>query len=87
MSTPLLVCYLPNGAPVLNYAPDERPLAHLHAYLAQSDLAQPDEAQVETPTVFSLPLDAVQEEALASTGPTRAEAEAGRQPSTIVPHF
>ena len=79
MSTPLLVCLLPNGAPVWNLMPDEHPLAHLHARLAQ-----PDEAQVETPTVFSLPLDAVQEEALASTGPTRAEAEAGRQPTKII---
>jgi hypothetical protein len=34
---PLLVCYLPNGAPVLNYAPDEFPLARLGAYLAQPD--------------------------------------------------
>ena len=57
MPTPLLVCRLPNGAPVLNYAPDERPLARLLAALAQSD-----EAIEEALTVLSLPI-AVQKEA------------------------
>jgi len=80
MSIPLLVCLLPNGAPVWNLAPDERQLARLHALLAQ-----PDEAIIETPTVFSLPLDTVQEEAPAGAVPTGANIEAGRQPSTIVP--
>ena len=80
MSTPILVCYLPNGAPVLDYAPDEFPLARLHARLAQ-----PDEAIIETPTVFSLPVIAVQEEAPTSLEPIGAGAEAGRQPIIILP--
>ena len=79
MPTPLLVCLLPNGAPVLDYAPDEFPLARLHAYLAQSD-----EAQVEALTVLSLPI-AVQEEAPTTLEAIGASAEVGRQPSTIVP--
>lgn len=82
MSIPLLVCRLPNGAPVLNYAPDEFPLARLHALLAQ-----PNEAIMETPTVFSLPLDTVQEEAPTTLEAIGAEAEAGRQPKAIIPHF
>jgi hypothetical protein len=80
MPSPLLVCRLPNGAPVLDYAPDEFPLARLHAYLAQ-----PDEAQVEALTVLSLPAMAVQEEAPTTLEAIGAEAEAGRQPIIILP--
>ena len=79
MSTPPLVYYV-DGIRVENHAPDDFPFAPLHALLAQ-----PDEAIIETPTVFSLPLDTVQEEAPAGAVPTGANIEAGRQPSTIVP--
>jgi len=80
MSIPLLVCHLPNGAPVWNLRPDDFPLARLHALLAQ-----PNEAIMETPTVFSLPLDTVQEEAPTGAVPTGANIEAGRQPNYSIP--
>ena len=80
MSEPLLVCYLPNGAPVWNLIPDEYPLADLGVTFAKPDLAQPDEADCEAPTALSLPLDAMQEEAPTGAGPTGANAEVGRQP-------
>lgn len=81
MSGPLLVCHLPNGAPVLNYAPDDFPLAALGVHLAQ-----PDEAIEEAPTALSLPLDTVQEEApIAETIGAKAETEAGRRPIHSIP--
>ena len=82
MSIPLLVCHLPNGAPVWNLAPDERQLASLHAHLAQ-----PNEAIEEAPTALSLPVMAMQEEAPTTLEAIGAEAEAGRQPKAIIPHF
>jgi hypothetical protein len=79
---PVLIGYTPRGTPVCDYLPDKPLLAPLLARLAQ-----PDEADCEALTVLSLPVMAVQEEAPTSLEPIGAEAEAGRQPSTIVPHF
>lgn len=88
MSEPLLVCYLPNGAPVWNLIPDEYPLADLGVTFAKPDLAQPDEANDCAPTVLSLPLDAMQEEApIAEAGTTIGASEVGRQPSVSIADF
>ena len=54
--TPVLLCRLPNGAPVWDYAPGQHVFARLHAHLALAI-----EADEKAPTAQSVPETAAQD--------------------------
>jgi hypothetical protein len=81
MPSPVLLCKLPNGAPVWDCAPDKHTFADLGVCLARH-LAH-DEAIDGAPTALSLP--PVQEEA--PTAKAIGANEVGRRPSISITDF